>query len=275
MARPDPGNHRLRMPVVFGPGGSPRGGEDGRRYQWSDVQRTTATVSFLTDAGCLRRFLPAGLELGDPPVVSVEWTALRNLPWLAGRGYNTLGVRYGARFRGTRDTAEGPFLAVLWENRPEPIVTGREELGFAKLYCELPEPRVQGEAMQVEAAWESHVFCRMALSSLKDAEPPRTDEAPQRDRGTLHYRYFPRVSAPGEHDIAQVVLTPSGGFQQHITTYRQGAGSVAFIRSDWEALPTLHHIVNALAGLPVLECLGATYCESRGAKDLSDQRVLI
>ena len=270
----DPGNRRLRMPVVFGPGGSPRGGADGRRDAWSDVRRSSASVSFLTDADCLRRLLPPGLELVEPPIVTVEWTALRRLPWLAGRGYNMLGVRFNARFRGRNDTAEGPFLAVLWENRPDPIITGREELGYAKLYCELPEPSMGDSGMAIKAAWDGHVFCRMALAGLRDAPPPHVNETLQPDRGTLHYRYLPRVSAPGEHDIAQVVLSPTGGFPQRITAYRKGTGSVTFIRSTWEALPTLHHIVNTLAGLPVLDSLGATWCESLGGKDLSDQRVL-
>ena len=32
------------------------------------------------------------------------------------------------------------FLVVLWENLTDPILTGREELGFSKIYCEIPEP---------------------------------------------------------------------------------------------------------------------------------------
>lgn len=270
----DHANLRLRMPTVFGPGGGPRGGANGCRYDWADAPRSTAAVSFLTEPSALRRLLPPGFELAGEPVVTVEWTALRELQWLAGRGYNMLGVKYNARFRGARDTAEGPFLAVLWENRPEPILTGREELGFAKLYCELPEPRWLDGTLHIAAAWDQHQFMRMALGGLQDAPPPPMDATARTDRGTLHYRYFPSVSAPGRHDIAQAVLTPAGGFTQRVETFQRGTGTVEFLPSTWEQLPTLHHIVNTLAALPVLEPRGATFSRSRGAKDLSDQRVL-
>jgi hypothetical protein len=70
------------------------------------------------------------------------------------------------------------------------------------------------------------------------------------------------------------VLTPAGGFAHHIEKFQCGRGSVEFVRSTWEQLPTLHHIVNQLADLPQLESRGATWSRGRGAKDLSDQRVL-
>jgi len=78
---------------------------------------------------------------------------MKEIEWLAGRGYNILGVTFPAVFKGKEDTARGPFLTVLWENLADPIITGREELGFSKIYCELPEPRIsRGEAHAV-AGW--------------------------------------------------------------------------------------------------------------------------
>ncbi len=265
---------RWRMPTVFGPAPGPRGGADGRPFDYRQAPRATATVSFLTERDALARYLPPGFELLGEPVVTVEWTALRQLPWLAGRGYHMLGVKYPARFSGRHDTAEGPFLAVLWENHADPILTGREELGFAKVYCELPAPRESdGGAKDFTAEWDGHVFCRLSLARLQDAPRPGP-VPPKANTGTLHHRYLPRVGAPGESEVAQATLTPSGGFTQHVDRYQTGEGRVAFLPSTWEQLPTLHHIVNALAALPQLEPRGATWCESRGAKDLSDQRVL-
>jgi len=37
----------------------------------------------------------------------------------------------------------------------------------------------------------------------------------------------------------------------------------------------MHHVVNALAGLPVIEARGSSVTVSRGGKSLRDQRVLI
>jgi len=263
------------MPTVFGPSPGPRGDAQGRPFSFEDAPRTSASVSFLTDADALARLLPPGFELVGEPVVTVEWTELQALQWLAGRGYSMLGIKYNARFRGQHDVAEGPFLAVLWENRADPIITGREELGFAKLYAELPAPRAQAGALLHEAAWDGHVFLRLSVSDLIDAPPPAmAPAAPGVLRGTLHHRHVPRVSAPEAHDVSQAVLTPAGGFVQTIDSFQRGQGRVEFVRSSWEQLPTLHHIVDALADLPQRAPRGATFSRARGAKDLSDQRVL-
>ena len=53
-----------------------------------------------------------------------------------------LASSFPAVFNGERDRAEGGLLTVLWENLCDPILTGREQLGFSKIYCELPEPVV-------------------------------------------------------------------------------------------------------------------------------------
>ena len=86
--------------------------------------------------------MPEHFEVGAEPVVSVSASYMTEIEWLAGRGYNVLGVSFPAIFNGERDRAEGGLLTVLWENLCDPILTGREQLGFSKIYCELPEPVV-------------------------------------------------------------------------------------------------------------------------------------
>lgn len=265
------------MPTVFGPSCGPRVGPEGRSFDYSTSARTVAAVSFLTEREALRRYLPPRFELVGEPWVTVEWTALHNLEWLAGRGYHMLGVKYQARYVGERDVAEGPFLAVLWEDRPEPILTGREELGFAKLYCELPDPRCDADGVHIEASWDGHAFLHMHLTALNGAPPPPQVAATSAGgvlSGTLHYRYVPSIAHPGEADIAQVVLTPAGGYEMKYLAYRRGWGRVAFVPTRWEQMPTMYHIVNALAELPVRGKATAVFFRSRGGKDLSDQCVL-
>lgn len=264
------------MPVVFGPSPGPRQGPDGRLFDWSQAPRSTASVSFLTDASRLSTLLPPGFCLHGDPVVTLEATTLTNLPWLAGRGYRMLGVKFASRFEGRRDIATGPFLSVLWETRTEPIITGREELGFAKLYAELPEPRTFAGVQHHQASWDGHTFLEMELGGLVDASPPQVATAAVAGShltGTLHWRYLPAVD-PEDDDVSQAVITPAGGFDVTYQTFQRGHGEVRFIRSTWEQVPTMFHIINALAELPVLEGRGASFSRSYGAKDLSDQRVL-
>lgn len=267
---------RHRMPWGFGPTTGPRMHTDGTAYDYSLAPRTSSAVSFLTDAGALQALLPPGFTLNGEPVVTVEATCLTELPWLAGRDYSMLGVRFNAEFRGARDVAVGPFLAVLWENRPEPIISGREELGFAKVFCDLPPERVLQGTRHNMASWEGHTFMRMRVGNLVDAVAPTqaTASTGSPHTGMLHYRYLPKVSAPGEAEVAQAVLTPAGGYTTHYDTFQRGEGAVEFIPSTWEQIPTMFHIVNTLAALPQREARGATFVRSRGAKDLSDQRPL-
>ena len=85
------------------------------------------------------------------PLITVTASYIKEIEWLAGRGYNTLGISFPAVFQGEKDYASGNFLTVLWENLTDPILTGREELGFSKIFCDLPEPKIHnGEILLLE-----------------------------------------------------------------------------------------------------------------------------
>ncbi|MGO4833179.1 acetoacetate decarboxylase family protein [Rhizobiaceae sp. 2RAB30] len=230
-------------------------------------------VDFLTDADRLSPLLPPGFSLAGEPVVTVEVQYLTELEWLAGRGYNTLGVKFGATFKGQRDEVTGLFLSVLWENLPDPILTGRDELGFAKLHADIPAPRIFGASEFHGASWLGHRFVDIELHDIAEAEPlARSGPAAG---GTLHYKFVPSTGNWGEEDAAYACLTPPGGSRQHLMRSMRVTGSVKFHQASWEQMPTQFHIVNALANLPIVEWRGATITETRGGKDLSDQRRLV
>jgi hypothetical protein len=257
------------MPVFFGPSTGPRQDQHGKPYDWSGATRSVATVSFLTDAKQLEAIFPPGFRLDGEPVVTIEHFQLFNLPWLAGRGYNAFGMRFPVRFDGRRDHVRGPLLTVLWEDLTDAILTGREELGYSKLYADLPPPAIDGNRATYVASWGGHEFAKMTIYDLEQAEPA----APPNIDGLLHYRYYPAVNNPKANDVATVTMTPASG-PTRTEKFSRGAGSVEFLASTWEQLPTQFQIVNTLAALPVLEARGATLASQRGAKDLSDVRVL-
>lgn len=263
---------RYRMPVGFGPSPGPRQRLDGGSYDGSSTRRTNFAVSFLTEAAALEPLLPPGFSLDGEPVVTVELSRLTGLQWLAGRGYSLMGVKFPARYEGARDKARGPYLAVLWENLADPIITGREELGFAKLYAELPETRLLDGEHHLSAAWLGHTFMTMKIGNLQE----RTAGAPGGGRvdGILHYKYMPRTGVPGEQDVGYAALSPPMPHLSTVDTSSRGSGEVAFLHSTWEQLPTLCHIVNTLAALPQIEPRGAVVTTMRGGSDLSEQRAL-
>lgn len=266
------------MPTHFGPAAGPRQGPDGRRFDGKNSPRTTSySVSFLTRPEQLEVLLPVGFRLAGDPVVTVTVSYMTEIEWLAGRGYNTLGVSFPAEYKGKRDRAHGPFLAVLWENLADPILTGREQLGFSKIYCAIPPPTVLNGETRCTADWLGFPFMEMSLSEMEEM-PAAPAEAPAVEdvelNGTLHYKYIPRTGEWDDADVEYAVLTPSATPDRRVTAQRAGRGTVRFHRAEWQDLPTQYHIVNALAGLEQIASLGASIVETVGGKDLSDQRIL-
>jgi hypothetical protein len=265
-----------RMPTHFGPSLGPRQGADGRKFACRDAPKsTTRSVSFVTNREQLENLLPEGFEVGAEPVVTVSFTVMTEIEWLAGRGYNTLGLSFPAIFTGERDHAVGSFLTVLWENLADPIITGREELGFSKIYCELPEPRVfEGETHCI-ASWLGFKFMDLTIRNLAQASPEQPSATSGRKAdGTLHFKYMPRTGEWGSADAAYAVLTPADTPNRVIQERWNGEGTVQFHKARWEDLPTMYHIVNAFHELEILKYRGASVVKTIGSKDLSDQRIL-
>lgn len=268
------------MPTHFGPYTGPRRGPDGRVFSCVDNPKTTLySVSFLTNADQLKPLLPPGFSLDGEPVVTVFTENMKEIEWLAGRGYNTMGVTFPVHYEGKKDRAAGPLLTVLWENLTDPILTGREQLGFSKIYCELPEPLVRADETHLTASWLGFRFLDMRLTGMKEVQKAdfSSQSVTQSDgfsQGILHYKYIPNTGNWGVADAEYACLTPSGN--SNVVTHEMwhGEGTVEFHRSRWEDLPTQYSIVNTFADLEIIEWRGATITRSTGGKDLSDQRAL-
>lgn len=267
---------RYRMPSHFGPSLGPRQGPDGRGYDCLDSpKQKIVRAVFPAKSAELENLLPPGFELREPASVTFTFCCLTEVGWLAGRGYNTFGVSIPATWRGARDLVHGELLLVLWENKADPIITGREELGFSKVYCELLEPETSGDHVLCRASWEGCEFATLSLSGLREVAPDALPPPAQPSEGLLHYKYMPSTRSPTEADAAYPTLTPAATPNLQITHASIArTASCTFRRSTWEELPTLVHIVNTLADLSLGECTEATLTRTQGAKDLSDQRAL-
>jgi hypothetical protein len=200
------------MPTHFGPSLGPRQGENGKKFACKTTPKTTTmSVSFLTNREQLEEILPGGFQVGPEPIVTVATSYITEIEWLAGRGYNTLGVRFPAIFNGRKDRAFGDFLSVLWENLADPIITGRDELGFSKIYCELPEAKFYQSETHCVAKWLGFTFMDLKLKNLKRIPPeefplPASGQAEGKLTGILHYKYIPKTGEWGNADAAQGVF---------------------------------------------------------------------
>ena len=263
-----------RMPIVYGPSTGPRRGPNGLIFDCKNSPKSTqVSVSFISSADQLNRILPAGFKVAGEHIVTVSGEYMKEIDWLAGHGYNTLGVSFPVTFKGELDTATGSFLTVLWENLTDPIITGREELGFAKIYCDLPDPQIHGTSATVTANWLGFQFMHMNLNDLAEGAQ-NTQPTLGKSDGTLHYKYMPRTGDWGKSDVEYAVLTPSTGSNVRVIDQWSGKGTIKWNRARWEDMPTQWNIVNGIADLEVKEWLGAKIIHTIGGKDLSDQRIL-
>ncbi|MFN8441272.1 MAG: acetoacetate decarboxylase family protein [Caldilineaceae bacterium] len=265
------------MPTHFGPSLGPRQGPDGHRFSYAEVPKNFAVyVNFLSNREQLTALLPEGFQVAGEPVVTIAATYMKELPWLAGRGYNMLGLTIPATFKGQQDTVTGDFMTVLWENMADPIITGREELGVAKLYCELPDPVTYQGVTHCTASWEGFKFLDVYTRNMRKLSPEEMVKVAKsrKSEGLLHYKYMPRTGQWGTADAQYATFTPSSAVTSVPSAIWLGDGSVEFHSARWEDMPSQYNIVNTFHGLDIVEFRGAMIIESVGGMEGREQRIL-
>jgi len=215
---------QYQMPAHFG---ERFRGQSSARY----LDVTRMGVSYLTDPDKLIQYLPAPFEVGAEARITVHYGMNREVEWLAGAGYNLLGVDAQVRFNGKVDQLEGGYCLVLWENETDPILTGRELQGIPKIYADIEDHTVIRGVWRATASHRGHKIVNTGRPGA----------------AVSHATVFPVSSSP-----KQIWL---------------GKGEVEWQRLTWEQNPTQAHIVNALKELPILE-YGPAFV-SKGSTNLS------
>jgi hypothetical protein len=283
-----------RMPTAFGPMPGPGQDFQGRPRCGSKAKFTTASIKFKTSRTLLQNLLPTEkLQFAAADTTAYATfavTQLDNLEWLGGRGYSHFGLYiHGIQYtKADGETVIGTYLPVLLENLTDPILSGREELGFPKLFAELDVKKGEN-GWTLDAGWMSSKFCSMTLSGLQ--EPPTTNtETPAlfpplpKDEGLLIYKYVPATGGVGSKDrgladVEYTVFLPGEGDAKTVEreverTLKASSAEISFDELDWKALPTLHHIVARLKEIPVYEVVEAKLVEGTGVSDVSSVRKL-
>ncbi len=248
---------RYRAPRAFGPMPGPRNVPFSRRAGAGDEVTTSLSVSLGADPAELTRLLPPDTRLVGAAVLTVTATRFENLRWLAGRGYPILTVTFPVEYVGGTDDDPlvGRYLAVLWEGLADPVTTGREELGFPKLFADIRAPLLDDVSasggVDAEASWDGFRFTDLSAEGLRDVPPDGSATPP----GTLVHRFVPALGARDGADIDHLVYHPrSRNPRVTVTHLRRGTGRFAFHHARFEDSPVQYPVVNALAALT----LGAT-----------------
>lgn len=244
MFKPDL-NASYQMPAHFGP----RYVGPGTSGWYHDV--TMMIVSYETDRHALQQYLPAPLEVAEIPVVTVTYACNKQVDWLAGHGYNLIGVSAAVRFNGEKDQLEGDYTLVMWENLADPILSGRELQGIPKIYADIPEHRVRDGRWNYTAQHFGNPIVDMAIDQLRAPTAAEIEASAAEKAGRdnpIGWRYLPAVGGYGQPQH-EFTTFPSA---TTIHEAQVGVGTVNWQSLTWEQNPTQFHIVNALAGLPVV-----------------------
>ncbi|RYP00594.1 hypothetical protein DL764_006468 [Monosporascus ibericus] len=273
-----------RMPVSFGPFPGPRQSFEGKPRVATHSTFTTASVKFKTSRTLLQNMFPSSsFRFKSPGTVvyaSFSQTTLNKMEWLGGSGYRHFGLYiHGVEYvTKTGETIDGTFLPILFESLTDPIVSGREELGMPKLYCAIDIWRRE-KSYRVQTGWQGANFGSLVLKDLKEVDPgsDKGTIGGEDDQGIFAYKYIPKVGERGKADVEHAIFVPHSEEAKVVPSivervFKAEQASVSFDPLDWEALPTLHHIISRLAEIPVYKVVGAKVVEGVGVPDVSSAR---
>lgn len=260
-----------RMPTHFGPIPGPRWAPGGGWRGPSEQQRTVSLwATFEADGAAIGRLLPSGFEPGSRPDLTVELKNMSHIDWLGGRGYSVCTITTSVCRTDSTDAypAEGQFKLILWENHADPIITGRDELGYPKVFADISTIELESSAASTSASWEGFTFLELRVDDLM----PGSAALPAGH--SFHTKYLPRTGTARGHDLIQTIVTLPGQGALEVIERLEGTGTLTFTPGTFEQIPTLVNVVDALAGIPLGECVDAGLVRSRGATDLREQVVV-
>lgn len=254
--------------MAFGPMPGPRQDFEGHPRNGQLARFVSTSIKIKTSRTVLQSLLPIGKgwSFASPATVatcSFTQMTYSNLDWLAGGGYSWLGLYIdGVVCPG----GKGVYLPVLFENLADPIVSGREELGMPKVYSEIDVKR-NGSSSTIKASWRRHEWCAVEVDDLEEG----VVKSEGGGEGLIFQRHIPAVGGKGV-DADHPVFVP---FKDATTkpkverVWRGSSAKIAFDAGDWHRLPTLHHIVERLAEIPVYQVLETKVEEGTGVDDVA------
>jgi acetoacetate decarboxylase len=245
------------MPAHFG--GRPFDPE--AKASYNDVTSLIYTVT--TDGDMLSNYIPEGLELTRPEM-TIQYQQCREVEWMAGSYYNLVSIGAPVVFNGKKDTVEGSFALVLWENKTTPILTGNM-MGMPKIYADIEDLHIVSDSYRTRLSYEGSTFLQLEMIDPKPMETDQT-KALTMDFNSIGWRYIPKVGEPGA-DLNQPILFP---MRAEVDAAWTGGGTIQWTELTWDQNPMQFHIIKALADLPILEM--APVIMTKGRAILMEQR---
>ncbi|KAF2102968.1 FAD/NAD(P)-binding domain-containing protein [Rhizodiscina lignyota] len=272
-----------RQPICFGPLAGPR--QAGLVFPRPDGLSTavsiTASIRFRTSATLLRNLFPSPAyrfsETDTVAEASFTFQTIDNLSWLGHKGYELVMFQIHGVQVESRDGhfTKGSYIAVVLENLADPIVSGREELGWPKLYSEINFNHNAGVGgdLAVELSWRGVKWASFSWKQLRETENshrPTPALQPGQEHMFVH-KYIPATTdspCKALADADYTVLIPPTKSKAEWQQVASDAGFEFLPQTDMQ-LPTLSHIANRLSELPMFGLVEATVKKVNGQDDFS------
>ena len=257
--------YTYHMPVHFR--GTPAGEVMNPLY--GDVFVLSADLT--TEMEALAQFVPKDFEILEP-VVNVQYNDCRSVDWMSHGEYRILKFAVPVRYLGNDEGLTGLYPLVLWEDKTEPILTGREDTGMPKMFADI----------SIERRWEDHWFVRASYEGTTfvkldfwDKEAAGADEIAAGNEAThrvndFGWRYIPNVRGGGAA-LSHAVLYPS---EAHMDTIWHGEATLTWTPYDWWENIIQAPIIRGVSSLPILGVGNATRSRGRCILVNSEARVL-
>jgi acetoacetate decarboxylase len=212
---------------------------------------TQLTILYLTDVDALSAYLPEPYEPADEPIVTVYCQVFREVDFLAGRGYNVVGVNLAAVFNGKKDKFSGGYAAVLWENDTIPIITGRELLGAPKLYADIPHPQKEGNNWRFYCSLYGTKLIEGEIknAALVDDATRKQIEQIGNESLWMGWKYIPKANWRGS-EVSFPTMIPA---RTTVSQAWMGECKHTFFKTDWGSTLYNSQILSALRKLKVKE----------------------
>lgn len=151
---------------------------------------------------------------------------------------------------------------MLFENLSDPIITGRDDVGFPKLFADIEVAPSDEFSVAISISWRGYAFGHLQIDGFRE-EPAPTENGPVEakprpgppppppEQGTLVYRYVPAVGEPGEADAEYAVLCPYPASPPPAQKLVSQSASIKFTAGNWQSLPTLYHVTRKLTEMPI------------------------
>ncbi|KAK5047454.1 hypothetical protein LTR84_006550 [Exophiala bonariae] len=271
-----------RQPTAFGPMAGVSGLET--NYTSKMAKTLNINIRFMTSGTLLRNLFPTksySFAATDTVVMaSFHFQSRANVELLANQGFERLtfaihGVNYTKK---DGSVVPGKFVPVVFENCADVITASREELGYPSIFSDINLKSPQENSLEVSLSWRGVQWARLRAENLV-----KSTEFGHMGENILVHRSLPKITdemTTSRFDLEQDILIAESVVDRSSNTNgcvilndyqnvrKSCQAGIDITAKDPEELPTLHHIVNRLAELPIFSIVSVTRWEEDGIKSV-------